>query len=370
MPSAYQTSRDYSRAAFKLGSVRTRSNRFGVTTGPSHSSGAGLTPESAVTKLADAVLTGVRNRDAAARAAQDAQDQRTLTGLHIQKATKDLQPEDYAATQAHEKAVTLGRADAGGGKPAKTMVRSADVRAKHPELPADMPEQVPLDEVDNWLNAYGVKKQPREWRVNGEVVPEGVYSEWKKRKMGLGEPKAPAFDSITESERDAEGQAHDALGHVVDRLKGQWNTGTFNAVTMDAAGNPVKDAKTGEYATTPITTNVTDIMGGELPEQILKHPDYVAAQRGYQATRARGIVGSLARARTFDALDQGLSRFYVGDPLLKDAKVGAQRKAAVLKMIQLAGPDQLDRVYSATEDPSDPLHNDPDVRLAIASKSR
>lgn len=104
MPSSLQGSRDYTRAAFKLGSARTRSAVAGPRlAGPTPVTGDTVTPSTAAVNFATALTSGLSNRaadqsaaDTAARtqAANDATaaQQTTLRGLQIDKARADLAP--------------------------------------------------------------------------------------------------------------------------------------------------------------------------------------------------------------------------------------------------------------------------------------
>lgn len=370
MPSGLQTARDYSRASFRIGSAQTRSATAGVA-GPRPFRFGAFSKSAALVKLAHAVVAAqINNRIAqeqAAKEAEAAKQAEELRGYQLSRAKDLATPPTPEELTAESKARRLGTMAAETEAGPRGPVPEA-LRKKIPGLPAELP----LATIKDYEDLYGEPKPStrKRWMIGGEEVPESVYAAHWKTKHGLPTSADGSFDAITEGERSREAGARDAVEEVRRRRIGQWQRGELTEVVNE------KGQKVPAPAYSPM-----DLLGGATPAWLDTDPEVVKAKSAVLATRAGNFLNSIGRARDFESLMQGLGRTYVGDPLLRVPaagdpagpaleRVGRVRREAILRAIDLARDrNDLERLFQLTEDPEDPLNQDPDVRTKLAQRA-
>lgn len=375
MPSGFQTAKDFSRASFKLGSTLTRGGVVGVP-GPRPFRFGGMSKSGALVKLAHALMAAKINNEIDAanqtKLAEATARDEELKRYQLERAKDLATPDTPEEIQADARARTLGGLEARQSFERRGPVPD-DIRKKYPGLPAELP----LSEIADLQDVYGGPKPSsrKVWTIDGQEVPESVYAADYKRKHGFPTGDG-ATDSITESERAREAQANDAVKEALAGVKSRWVGGQIREIA-DESGKMVPAPS---FTAMDLAANVT-------PSWFERDPTVVAARRGLQATRASNFLNSIGRAQDFEGLVQGLTRLIPGDPLLRALpplkagetatseryaleRVGRVRKDAILRAAGLARTRaDIERLYQLTEDETDPLNQDAEVKTALFQRA-
>lgn len=355
MAGSYEAVHDYSRAAFALGSARRRSRTQGMqlVPGPSAPIAGAVTPEGALAKVAHAIVAGNRNRDineAENRQAmlEDAR-QAEIDQLTLEAKRKALDPKDLE-NDAYQREMGSRRAQAETATPDEQFDTPADLQPFLPDTPKLTIKQIEAYRKIHGMDERGNRPTPDEYEVIpgiGKVKREGtVWNAYKMQRAGLrSEPGSGRFDPRTEAEIRSESDAHTA---------------------RDAA---LADAKTRHWATLSQDDKDALMLSGTIPQAIASDSTFSVADKAVGSTKANNVMRALRRAKNYDDLNSALSLTYSGDPIAKDENVTKERRVAVLKAAALATTRaQIENLFTATENPSDPLHADPEIRALLSRR--